>query len=97
MKPNFQSPLGKEGQRRARGDLPESAASLSIFYRLSREAEVPVLLLDLQGETTPFRVQFDRVMADLDHRVALNGISFMREGEWSTVDLDEGQASVGLR
>jgi len=51
----------------------------------------------LYGEIAPFGAQFNRVAADLDDGVALNRISFMGEGEWSTINLDEGKTSIRFR
>jgi hypothetical protein len=42
----------------------------------------------------PFRAQFDRVAANLDYGVACHGISFVCEGEWSTLDFDKGKAPI---
>lgn len=67
-------------------DVPISSGS--IWIRVSR------LLISLQREAPPFRTEFNRVTANLDHGEALNRISLMSKGERSTIDLDEGKAPV---
>ena len=45
----------------------------------------------------PLRTEFDLVAADLNYGKATNRVPFVREGERSSVELNEGQALFRFR